>query len=104
MSKPLVFLSYGRENETEVATLRQQLLESEFDVWWDQDILGGQDWKFEIRQAMRDHQSQWNAAMRHYRMGEWEEGGKLFKSYLGKFPQDRPGRHFLRLCRQRTGQ
>jgi len=23
-------------------------------VWWDQDILPGQDWKFEIRKAMRN--------------------------------------------------
>jgi hypothetical protein len=60
--------------------------------------------KPEIRQAMRDHQSQWNAAMRHYRVGDWDKGAELFKSYLGIFPQDRPGRHFLRLCRQRAGQ
>lgn len=58
----------------------------------------------EIRQAMRKHQGDWNAAMRHYRNGEWSDGAALFKAYLAKFPQDRPGRHFLRYCRQRAGQ
>ncbi len=60
--------------------------------------------KPEQRDAMRERQGEWNAAMSHYRRGEWKEGAQLFKSYLGRFPQDRPGRHFLRYCRQRIGQ
>ncbi|MCZ6627925.1 MAG: AAA family ATPase [SAR324 cluster bacterium] len=59
--------------------------------------------KDEQRDAMREKQGEWNSAMGHYRRGEWREGAELFKSYLASFPQDRPGRHFLRYCRQRIG-
>lgn len=48
-----VFLSYCHENATEVAALRQDLLRAGEKVWWDQDILPGQDWKFSIREAMK---------------------------------------------------
>ncbi len=49
-----VFLSYGRENKAEVSKLRMDLLAAGETVWWDADILGGQDWKQEIRKAMRE--------------------------------------------------
>lgn len=48
-----VFLSYCHENAREVASLRQDLIGAGESVWWDQDILPGQDWKFSIRQAMK---------------------------------------------------
>jgi hypothetical protein len=48
-----VFLSYCRDNKTEVAKLRDELIAAGEQVWWDQDILPGQDWKNEIRNAMR---------------------------------------------------
>jgi TIR domain-containing protein len=48
-----VFLSYCRENAQEVATLRDELMTAGESVWWDQNILPGQDWKFSIRQAMK---------------------------------------------------
>ena len=53
MSQGHVFLSYCRENKTEVSRLRDNLIEAGEQVWWDQDILPGQDWKHEIRKAMR---------------------------------------------------
>jgi hypothetical protein len=49
-----VFLSYCRDNKDEVAKLRDDLIAADEAIWWDQDILGGQDWKLEIRKAMRD--------------------------------------------------
>ncbi len=54
----------------------------------------------EIAQAMQAHQGAWNAAMRHYRMGQWNEAAQGFQAYLTHLPQDRPARHFLRECRQ----
>jgi tetratricopeptide (TPR) repeat protein len=48
-----VFLSYCREDIAEVSRLRRQLMTEGFDVWWDKDLLPGQDWKYEIREAMK---------------------------------------------------
>ena len=53
MPTPQVFLSYSHKNDTEAEELRETLLASGFDVWWDKMILPGQDWKFEIRKAMK---------------------------------------------------
>ena len=48
-----VFLSYCHDNTAEVSQLRDDLLSAGEEVWWDKDILYGQDWKQEIRKAMR---------------------------------------------------
>jgi esterase/lipase superfamily enzyme len=48
-----VFLSYCRDNREEVRKLRDELVAAGVSVWWDQDIIPGQDWKLEIRKAMR---------------------------------------------------
>lgn len=53
MPKKHVFLSYCHNNEAEVAHLRADLLAAGEAVWWDKDILGGKDWKQEIRRAMK---------------------------------------------------
>jgi hypothetical protein len=37
-----------------VAKLREELIVAGETVWWDQDILPGQDWKQAIRQAIKD--------------------------------------------------
>ncbi|MEM6252834.1 MAG: toll/interleukin-1 receptor domain-containing protein [Cyanobacteria bacterium P01_D01_bin.156] len=54
MAKKHVFLSYCRDNADEVGRLHGELTAAGESVWWDQDILPGQDWKLEIRKAMRD--------------------------------------------------
>jgi len=54
MSKKNVFLSYCHHNQAEVKRLHDDLIAAGEAVWWDQDILGGQDWKFEIRRAMKN--------------------------------------------------
>jgi hypothetical protein len=54
MSKKHIFLSYCHDNATEIARLRNDLVAAGASVWWDQDIKGGQDWKFEIRRAMKN--------------------------------------------------
>ena len=46
MPTPQVFLSYSHKNATEAKALRETLLASGFDVWWDKMILPGLDWKF----------------------------------------------------------
>lgn len=53
MSRPLVFLSYSHDNEKEVSRLRQELIDGGIDVWWDKEILPGQDWRFELQNAMK---------------------------------------------------
>ena len=53
MNAKHVFISYCRDNKDEVAELRADLIAAGEHVWWDQDILPGQDWRFEIRNAMK---------------------------------------------------
>ena len=47
-----VFLSYCHDNQAEVASLRGELQAAGENVWWDQDIKGGQNWELEIRREM----------------------------------------------------
>ncbi|MEM6838762.1 MAG: TIR domain-containing protein [Cyanobacteria bacterium P01_C01_bin.120] len=54
MAKKHVFLSYCRDNADAVRCFHSELIAAGETVWWDQDILPGQDWKLEIRKAMRD--------------------------------------------------
>jgi hypothetical protein len=53
MQRKHVFLSYVRENIAEVRRLHDDLITAGENVWWDQDILGGQNWKLEVRRAMQ---------------------------------------------------
>lgn len=48
-----VFISYCHDNLAEVIRLREDLIKAGENVWWDKDIKPGQDWKFAIRQAMK---------------------------------------------------
>jgi hypothetical protein len=54
MGKKHVFISYCHENAVGVGQVRDYLIAAGETVWWDQDIRGGQDWRFEIRKAMKD--------------------------------------------------
>ena len=54
MSKKHVFLSYCHDNTSNVEQLRDDLVAAGEEVWWDQDILPGHDWKLAIDQAMKD--------------------------------------------------
>lgn len=53
MAAKHVFLSYCRDNAKLVAKLRDDLLAADEQVWWDQQILPGQDWRQAIHQAMK---------------------------------------------------
>ena len=53
-TKRHVFLSYCHDNKEEVTQLREQLAAMGEEVWWDEDILPGQNWKMAIREAMHD--------------------------------------------------
>ena len=53
MTKRIVFISYCREDREAVAELRDHLLAHGFDVWWDQQTPGGQDWRLEVRDLLR---------------------------------------------------
>lgn len=48
-----LFLSYCHDNADEVAKLRDDLIKAGENVWWDGDILPGQDWELAINQAMK---------------------------------------------------
>lgn len=54
MPKKHVFLSYCRENQDQVKQLHDDLEQAGETVWWDQDILPGQNWKLEIKKALDD--------------------------------------------------
>lgn len=51
--KEHAFISYCHDNTKEVASLRNDLIEAGEKIWWDQEILGGQNWKQMIRRAMK---------------------------------------------------
>ena len=48
-----VFLSYLQEDQTRVEKLRAALVQQGHSVWWDQDIDAGQNWRIEIRKALK---------------------------------------------------
>lgn len=52
-SQKHVFLSYCHDNFEQARQLHDALAEQGFDVWWDRNILPGQDWKREIRTAIK---------------------------------------------------
>jgi len=54
VAKKHVFLCYCGDNSKEVSRLRDDLITAGEQVSWDQDLLGGQDWRREIRQAMKE--------------------------------------------------
>ena len=54
MPKKHVFLSYCHDNDAQVQQLHDALEARGETVWWDKDILAGQDWKQAIRAAMED--------------------------------------------------
>lgn len=47
-----IFLSYIREDQEEVRWLREELLSAGESVWWDQDIIPGENWEMKITQAL----------------------------------------------------
>jgi len=49
-----LFLSYCREDKTQVNRLREDLLNAGEVVWWDQDLDAGEDWRLAIRKAMKN--------------------------------------------------
>jgi hypothetical protein len=49
-----VFVSYCHDNRDAVARIVEDLENAGELVWWDQDIRAGQDWKEEIRAAMKN--------------------------------------------------
>lgn len=54
MAKKHAFISYCRDNKADIARLHDELIAAGEPVWWDGEILGGQDWKQQIRRAMKD--------------------------------------------------
>jgi hypothetical protein len=52
-----IFLSYFRGDKASVLKLRNDLIAAGEEVWWDQDILPGQDWELAIQQALKDSYS-----------------------------------------------
>lgn len=54
MTKNHVFLSYCHDDMFAVSKIRDSLISAGEVVWWDQDILGGQDWQWAIRTAMSE--------------------------------------------------
>ena len=54
MGKKHIFISYCHDNKEAVARLVEELENAGEAVWWDEDILGGRDWKEAIRAAMKN--------------------------------------------------
>jgi hypothetical protein len=54
MAKKHVFISYCRVDKVQVARLCEELNAAGEAIWWDGEILGGQDWKQQIRRGMKN--------------------------------------------------
>jgi len=53
--KPMIFLSYTREDKTEVTQLYKKLTAEGFKPWMDvKDILPGKNWDYVIKQALKE--------------------------------------------------
>ena len=50
---------------------------------------------------MREMREDWDAAIRLFRLGQWEACAKALRAYLTRIPQDRAARRILRMCRVR---
>src|SRR5262245_62855375 len=48
-----VFLSYSHDDREDVTRLHDDLESAGETVWWDEDIAPGMDWKYAIREAMK---------------------------------------------------
>ena len=49
---PDLFLSYAREDRPIVAALAEQLIGLGIDVWWDHDLIGGDDYRSRIEEML----------------------------------------------------
>ncbi|MBE9139948.1 toll/interleukin-1 receptor domain-containing protein [Nodosilinea sp. LEGE 07088] len=49
-----IFVSYCRDDYDQVLKLHHELEGEGLNVWWDQEILPGQNWKYEIQKAMKN--------------------------------------------------
>lgn len=52
--KKHIFISYDHDDVREVSKLREELIASGEQVWWDRDILPGRRWEPAIRQAIKN--------------------------------------------------
>ena len=90
-----VFLSYCREDRDRVAALRQALIEAGIAVWWDGEILPGQNWRLEIKRALNGARAliaclSANTAARA-RSGIYPE----LRDAIGLYRQRPPGQAFI---------
>lgn len=51
--KKHAFISYCRDDAKQIKQLHQDLKNAGIELWWDQDIPLGKNWKTEIKQAMK---------------------------------------------------
>ena len=90
-----VFISYCHENKAEVRKIREALITAGERVWWDEDILPGQDWKLEIDKAMEASYAVLacfsEETDRRYRSGIFPE----LRDAIERYRQYAPGSLFL---------
>jgi len=53
MPNTKIFISYCHDNTDKATRLHADLVSQGEQVWWDKDVLPGQNWKHEIKNAMR---------------------------------------------------
>ncbi|MGH1363893.1 MAG: COR domain-containing protein [Calditrichia bacterium] len=94
-SQPHVFISYCHDDTKDVERLHSSLTSNGIDVWWDKEIIGGQDWKTEIRKAMKKSTTVLlclsEKAMERQKSGIYPEAYDAIAAYR----QYRPGEIFL---------
>ena len=96
MSEKNVFVSYCHDNQDEVARLVVDLEDAGEPIWWDEDILGGRDWKEAIREAMKNAYAvvvclSPELTEKRYRSGVYHE----IRDAITTFRQYGPGHAFI---------
>ena len=90
-----VFLSYCHEDRERVSELRRALMDAGYQVWWDQDILPGQDWRREIKRALKNAHALVacfsESTAKRYRSGIFPE----LRDAIGIYRELAPGRTFI---------
>src|SRR5690349_18283432 len=80
-----IFISYKRENKNQAALLAEKLQASGFTVWWDHDLLGGDDFDVVIAKQIAEAKAViviWSAESVHSRYVKDEASKALRRNIL----------------------
>ena len=90
--KPRVFLSYCHDDDKEVTRPHAALTQAGMEVWWDKELLAGQDWETEIHRAMKRSDvvalCLSEKSMKRKKSGIYPEADKAIREYRLRPPSE----------------